>query len=230
MEAVPRRVRQVLRAPQAAARAPRGRGGREPRAEAGADRARAGGRRRGAGEGSWGKAIGEIKDLQARVEGDRLRAAARCRRRLQGVPRGVRLAVRQARRWRATPRPTRTAPRSTACKAEIEAVIAGGDEVVARAIAARAKARELGVLGAEIVAMVQHVIATHPDAVKGTELDPAQLRARAREADRARRGAAAQAGRTGRRRQPSTSPRSSRRRCRRTRSAISGSPAAIRSR
>ena len=52
----------------------------------------------------------------------------------------------------------------------------GGDDVVGRAIAVRTKARELGVLGDEVVAMVQHVIATHGDAVNGSELDPAQLR------------------------------------------------------
>ena len=65
-----------------------------------------------------------------------------------------------------------------AVRAEIEAVIAGGDDPVARAIAARGRARELGVLAAEVDAMVQHVLAAHPDEVRGTELDPAQFRAR----------------------------------------------------
>jgi hypothetical protein len=65
-----------------------------------------------------------------------------------------------------------------AVRAEIEAVIAGGDDPVARAIAARSRARELGVLAAEVGAMVGHVLAAHPDEVRGTELDPAQLRAR----------------------------------------------------
>ena len=64
VEAVPRRVRPVLRAPQAAARRAARRGGREPREEAAADRARTGRRRRRAGDGGWGKSIAEIKDLQ----------------------------------------------------------------------------------------------------------------------------------------------------------------------
>jgi hypothetical protein len=65
-----------------------------------------------------------------------------------------------------------------AVRAEIEAVIAGGDDPVARALAARSRARELGVLAAEVDAMVHHVLAAHPDELRGTELDPAQLRAR----------------------------------------------------
>ncbi|HEX3757225.1 MAG TPA: hypothetical protein VHW23_00905, partial [Kofleriaceae bacterium] len=51
-------------------------------------------------------------------------------------------------------------------------------DAVARAIAARGRARELGVLAAEVDAMVRHVLEAHADAVRGTELDPAQLRAR----------------------------------------------------
>jgi hypothetical protein len=65
-----------------------------------------------------------------------------------------------------------------ALQAEIEAVIAGGDDVVARAIAARARSQELGAFASEVGAMIAHVVATHRDAVRGTELDPAQLRAR----------------------------------------------------
>ena len=63
-------------------------------------------------------------------------------------------------------------------KAEIDGVIAGGDDVVARAIAVRAKASEQGALGSEIAAMVSHVLANHAEAVRGTELDPTQLRAK----------------------------------------------------
>ncbi|HMG57102.1 MAG TPA: DUF349 domain-containing protein, partial [Kofleriaceae bacterium] len=65
-----------------------------------------------------------------------------------------------------------------ALRAEIDAVVAGGDDPVARALAARTRARELGVLAAEVDAMVAHVVSAQPDAVRGTELDPAQLRAR----------------------------------------------------
>ena len=65
-----------------------------------------------------------------------------------------------------------------AVRAEIDAVTAGGDDVVARAIAVRARARELGVLAAEAAAMVRHVIENHADDIRGTELDPAQLRGR----------------------------------------------------
>jgi hypothetical protein len=65
-----------------------------------------------------------------------------------------------------------------AVHAEIEAVVAGGDDPVARAIAVRGRARELGVHAAEVDAMVRHVLAAHPDEIRGTELDPAQLRAR----------------------------------------------------
>jgi hypothetical protein len=64
-------------------------------------------------------------------------------------------------------------------KVEIAAVTStAGDDVVARAVAARARARELGVLATEVTAMVRHVIEAHPGAVKGSELDPAALRAR----------------------------------------------------
>ena len=65
VEAVPRRVRQVLRAPQAACSTrSTPRKAQNLAEEAGADRARDGDRRRRAGEGGWGKAIGEIKELQ----------------------------------------------------------------------------------------------------------------------------------------------------------------------
>jgi hypothetical protein len=59
---------------------------------------------------------------------------------------------------------------------EIDSLMVGGDDVVARALAARVRSRELDALAADVNAMIQHVIATHPDAVRGTELDPAQLR------------------------------------------------------
>jgi hypothetical protein len=55
-------------------------------------------------------------------------------------------------------------------------VTATGD--VARAIAVRAKASEHPQFAGAVEAMIRHVVTTQAEAVKGTELDPAQLRAR----------------------------------------------------
>ncbi len=129
------------------------------------------------GEGGWGKAIGEIKDLQARWkeigyvprrDADALWTAFRA------ACDGLFAKRDDARDGEANAHRAEI----EAVRAEIEAVRAGGEDVVTRAIAVRTKAGELGVLGAEVSAMVQHVVAAHADAVKGTELDPAQLRAR----------------------------------------------------
>ncbi|MDB4960211.1 MAG: putative CheA signal transduction histidine kinase [Myxococcales bacterium] len=128
-----------------------------------------------AGEGTWGKAIGEIKDLQAEWK----EIGYVPRRDADAVWRAFRTACDSLFTKRDQARDSEAnAHRAQidALKAEIEGVIAGGDDVVTRAIAVRTKAGELGVLGSEVVAMVQHVIAAHADAVKGTELDPAQLR------------------------------------------------------
>jgi hypothetical protein len=129
------------------------------------------------GEGGWGKAIGTIKDLQREWKD------------IGFVPRRDADTV-----WRAfraacdslfTKRDAARDGEANAhraeldgLKAEIDAVIAGGDDVVGRAIAVRAKAQEQNALSAEVDAMVRHVLATHADAVKGTELDPSQLRAK----------------------------------------------------
>ena len=128
-----------------------------------------------AGEGTWGKAIGEIKDLQTQWK----EIGYVPRRDADAVWRAFRAACDSLFTKRDEARDSEAnAHRAqiTAIKDEIIAVISGGDDVVVRAIAVRTKARELGVLGDEVVEMVQHVIATHGDAVKGTELDPAQLR------------------------------------------------------
>lgn len=130
-----------------------------------------------AGEGTWGKAIGEIKDLQAKWK----EIGHVPRKDADAVWKEFRAACDALFAKRDSARDAEAnAHRAEveAIKAEIDAVVAGGDDVVARAIAVRAKAREAGVLGAESVAMVQHLIATAPDAIKGTELDPAQLRAK----------------------------------------------------
>lgn len=128
-----------------------------------------------AGEGTWGKAIGEIKDLQAAWK----EIGYVPRRDADAVWKAFRAACDSLFTKRDQARDSEAnAHRAEveAIKAEIDAVVAGGDDVVTRAIAVRAKAREAGVLGAESVAMVKHLIATQPDAIKGTELDPAQLR------------------------------------------------------
>ncbi len=133
------------------------------------------------GKDGWGKAIGTVKDLQAEWKD------------IGYVPRRDADAV--YRRFRAACDALfakRDAARDgeanahraelDALKAEIDAVMASGagsdDGLVPRAIAARTKAHEQGALAAEVEAMVRHVLAAHPDAVKGTELDPAQLRAK----------------------------------------------------
>ena len=128
-----------------------------------------------AGEGTWGKAIGEIKDLQAQWK----EIGFVPRRDADAVYKAFRTACDALFAKRDAARDSEAnAHRAEvdALRAEIEAARASGD--VSAAIAARAKARELGVLADESVALAQHLIANHPDAIKGTELDPAQLRAR----------------------------------------------------
>ena len=152
------------------------------------------------GDGGWGKAIAEIKELQRRVEGrsGSCRDATPTRCTARSAARATRCSRSATRR--ATPRPTRTAPSSTPSRREFAAVIAGGDDVVARAIAGRAKARELGGLAAEIDEMVRHVLATQADSVKGTELDPGGAAREARQARRQGGRAAAEAAGSRRRR------------------------------
>jgi hypothetical protein len=128
------------------------------------------------GPGGWGKAIGEIKDLQQSWK----EIGYVPRRDADAVYKAFRAACDALFQKRDDARDAEAnAHRAEhdALKAEIDAVIAGGDDVVARAIAARGKASALGVLGGEVAAMIAHVVAAHPDAVRGTELDPAQLRA-----------------------------------------------------
>jgi hypothetical protein len=64
--------------------------------------------------------------------------------------------------------------------AELAAVVAapaGDSGIATRAIAARDRARELGGLDREVADMLRHVVATHGDAIAGSELDPARMRA-----------------------------------------------------
>ncbi len=128
-----------------------------------------------AGEGTWGKAIGEIKDLQAEWK----EIGFVPRRDADAVYKAFRAACDSLFAKRDAARDSEAnAHRAEidGLRAEIEAAKTSGD--VTAAITARAKARELGVLGTESVAMVQHLIANHADAIKGTELDPAQLRSK----------------------------------------------------
>jgi hypothetical protein len=128
-------------------------------------------------EGGWGKSIGEIKELQRQWKD----IGFVPRRDADAVYKAFRAACDALFRKRDEARDAEAdAHRAEidALMTEIEGVMAGGDDVVARAIAARARSRELGVLVADADAMVQHVLEAHPDAVRGTELDPAQLRAR----------------------------------------------------
>lgn len=134
------------------------------------------------GEGGWGKAIGGIKDLQQEWK----EIGFVPRRDADAVYRAFRAACDALFAKRDASRDGEAnAHRAEidALRAEIEAVMAGAPaegeaDLVARAIAVRAKAGEHGAFAAEVEAMVRHVVVTHPGAVRGTELDPAQIRAR----------------------------------------------------
>jgi len=126
-------------------------------------------------EGGWGKSIGELKDLQQQWK----EIGYVPRRDADAVYKAFRVACDALFQKRDAARDAE----ANAHRAEIDglqaviaAVIAGGDDVVARAIAVRTKAGELGVLTGEVEAMMRHVVAVHTDAIRGTELDPAQLR------------------------------------------------------
>nr|HEX4313094.1 DUF349 domain-containing protein [Kofleriaceae bacterium] len=131
------------------------------------------------GDGGWGRAIGQIKDVQQawkEIGYVPRRDADRVYREFRAACDALFALRDQARDGEATAHRDHI----EAVRAEIAAVTAGGDGdgVVARAIAARAKAVELGGFGDDIEAMVRHVVAAHPAAVAGTELDPAAARAR----------------------------------------------------
>ncbi|HEX3477022.1 MAG TPA: DUF349 domain-containing protein [Kofleriaceae bacterium] len=128
-------------------------------------------------ERGWGQSIAEIKELQRQWKD----IGFVPRREADAVYRSFRAACDALFHKRDDARDAEAnAHRAEidAVRAEIEAVIAGGDDPVARAIAARTRARELGVLAAEVDAMVRHVLEAHAEEIRGTELDPAQLRAR----------------------------------------------------
>jgi hypothetical protein len=135
------------------------------------------------GEGGWGKAIGAIKDLQAEWK----QIGFVPRRDADAIYRAFRAACDSLFAKRDAARDGEAnAHRAEldAIRAEVDAVAggagdaAGAADLVARAIAVRARASEHGGFGAEVEAMIRKVVSAHPEAVRGTELDPAQLRAR----------------------------------------------------
>jgi hypothetical protein len=128
-------------------------------------------------DGGWGKAIGTIKDLQREWK----EVGFVPRRDADAVYRAFRTACDALFEKRDESRDAEANAHHAeidAIKAEIAAVVAGGDDVVARALAVRTKAAEHPALAGDVDAMVRHVLANHADAVKGSELDPAQLRAK----------------------------------------------------
>ena len=126
-------------------------------------------------DGGWGKAIAGIKDLQREWK----EIGFVPRREADAVYKAFRAACDSLFAKRDAARDAEANAHHAeidALRAEIEAAKSSGD--VPRAIAARAKASELGALGDEVVEMIRHLVTSHADAVKGTELDPSQLRAR----------------------------------------------------
>ena len=130
-------------------------------------------------DGGWGKAIGQIKDLQREWQD------------IGYVPRRDADSVYKAFRAAcdalfAKRDESRDAEANThraeldALKTEIAAIEAGGDDRIARAVKVRNQVRELDrrELSSAVEKMVRAVIATSGDAVKGTELDPVALHAR----------------------------------------------------
>ncbi|MEO6776112.1 MAG: DUF349 domain-containing protein [Kofleriaceae bacterium] len=133
-------------------------------------------------DGGWGKAIGQIKDLQREWKD----IGFVPRRDADAVYKAFRAACDSLFAKRDDARDSEANTHRAeldALKAELDAVRAADRESpdrIARAIAVRAKVRELDrrELSAAVEDMVRDVIASSPDAVKGTELDPAALRAR----------------------------------------------------
>ncbi len=131
------------------------------------------------GEGGWGKAIAEIKELQRKWK----EIGFVPRRDADAVYKAFRAACDSLFAKRDDARDSEANEHRDAIeevKGEIADVLVGGDDVVARALAIRTKARALDSreLATAVEQMVRHVINSHPDAIKGTELDPTALRAR----------------------------------------------------
>ncbi|MEZ4366528.1 MAG: DUF349 domain-containing protein [Kofleriaceae bacterium] len=144
------------------------------------------------GEGGWGRAIAEVKQLQRQWKDIGFvprRDADASYQRLRAAGDAFFAALDASRDAETTARRGEI----DAVRGEIEAVLAaapGADGVVARALAARARVRELAErddradLGAELGGlldrMMAHVVATFAEQLRGTELDPTAAEARLR--------------------------------------------------
>lgn len=131
------------------------------------------------GEGGWGKAIGQIKDLQREWK----EIGYVPRRDADAVYKAFRAACDALFAKRDDARDAEANAHRDAIddvKGDIADILVGGDDIVNRAIALRTRARELDSreLAKSIEQMVRHVISANPDAVKGTELDPTALKNR----------------------------------------------------
>jgi len=131
------------------------------------------------GEGGWGKAIGQIKDLQREWK----EIGYVPRRDADAVYKAFRAACDALFAKRDESRDAEANAHRDAIddvKGDIADILVGGDDIVNRAIALRTRARELDSreLAKSIEQMVRHVITANPDAVRGTELDPTALKNR----------------------------------------------------
>jgi hypothetical protein len=141
------------------------------------------------GEGGWGKAIGAIKDLQQ--EWNAIGYVPR--RDADAVYKAFRAACDSVFEQRSAARDAEAnAHRAEldAIRAELAAIheaiaapaVAGdadpGPALAARVLAVRERAREQRDLASQIDDAVRALAAAHPGALRGTELDPAQLRGR----------------------------------------------------
>jgi hypothetical protein len=131
------------------------------------------------GEGGWGKAITEIKNLQQQWK----EIGYVPRKDADAVYKGFRAACDSLFAKRDEARDAEANEHRTAIdnlKGEIADVLVGGDDVVQRALEIRKKARELDSkeLARSVEQMLRHVVTANAEAVKGTELDPAAARNR----------------------------------------------------
>jgi hypothetical protein len=131
------------------------------------------------GEGGWGKAIAEIKKLQQQWK----EIGYVPRKDADAVYKSFRAACDSLFAKRDEARDAEANEHRAAIddlKGDIADVLVGGDDVVQRAIEIRNKARELDSkeLARSVEQMLRHVVTANPDAVKGTELDPAAARNR----------------------------------------------------
>lgn len=131
------------------------------------------------GEGGWGKAIAEIKKLQQQWK----EIGYVPRKDADAVWNGFRAACDSLFAKRDEARDAEANEHRAAIddlKGDIADVLVGGDDVVQRALDIRNKARELDSkeLAKSVEQMLRHVVTANPEAVKGTELDPAASRNR----------------------------------------------------